>query len=464
MSLLDGSMFPPFDGMAMNLDVGDAMSQSFAPAPVQALAPVAQTQLSANSMPGAGGDGDQGYSPADDTPNPVSCPGPLAISKVGASGAAAASGGSNPINPGNPLTEFTKRRGWTMRVVEELQDLLQILDTNGRIKHVSASVKRLLGYDPPDVIDSFLKDLIHLDDQGVFISELNESIATGTTLRLFYRVRRKDGTYAIFETIGHAHIAAAKFAPNPNNKSPFCQAIFLMSRTYPTKNSRFLDSFLEHKIENERLMRRIAELKREEAEEVADESQKAWRQSQEGRSDITVSEDAGLAGGTTPFYPALANQDISSDTASISSSLTRENLEGVAGRRPDSIREKMARYEGAPHVETIERLTGLRYLEGERGLGLSSGNASPTLIRGDAGIAIPMDRDPRTGEKKKKIKVAEEYVCTDCGTLESPEWRKGPSGPKTLCNACGLRWAKNQKKEKNKTNGGGGQQEVDIMG
>ncbi len=23
------------------------------------------------------------------------------------------------------------------------------------------------------------------------------------------------------------------------------------------------------------------------------------------------------------------------------------------------------------------------------------------------------------------------------GTLDSPEWRKGPSGPKTLCNACG---------------------------
>lgn len=39
------------------------------------------------------------------------------------------------------------------------------------------------------------------------------------------------------------------------------------------------------------------------------------------------------------------------------------------------------------------------------------------------------------------------HVCTDCGTTESPEWRKGPSGPKTLCNACGLRWAKKNRKE-----------------
>lgn len=28
------------------------------------------------------------------------------------------------------------------------------------------------------------------------------------------------------------------------------------------------------------------------------------------------------------------------------------------------------------------------------------------------------------------------------GTVESPEWRKGPDGPKSLCNACGLRYAK----------------------
>lgn len=75
----------------------------------------------------------------------------------------------------------------------------------------------------------------------------------------------------------------------------------------------------------------------------------------------------------------------------------------------------MARYEGASHTDTIEMLTGLRYVEGERSRGITTGNSSPTLVKGDVGIAIPIDRDPRTGEKKKKLKVAEEYVCTDCG-------------------------------------------------
>lgn len=36
-------------------------------------------------------------------------------------------------------------------------------------------------------------------------------------------------------------------------------------------------------------------------------------------------------------------------------------------------------------------------------------------------------------------------MCRDCGTVDSPEWRKGPDGPKSLCNACGLRWAKKAK-------------------
>ncbi|KAF7549813.1 hypothetical protein G7Z17_g6137 [Cylindrodendrum hubeiense] len=362
-------------------------------------------------------------------------------------------GSFGPLNlmTGNTLTEFTKRRNWPAKVVEEIKDFLQILNTDGRIKYASPSITSVTGYSTEEIQDVFLKDLIHPDDQGVFVAELNESIASGNPLRMFYRFKKKDGEYAIFETVGHAHIAGAKFAPNPNNQSPFCQAVFMMSRPYPTKNAGLLDSFLEHKIENERLKRRIAELRQEEEAETS-EAQKQWVQSQEGRSDVTPSENTEGSSGT--FHRTEGNDQLSeADRNALNIALTRENLEGAAaGSRPDSLRDKMARYEGASHTDTIEMLTGLRYIEGERSRGITTGNASPTLIKGDAGIAIPMDRDPRTGEKKKKLKTSEEYVCTDCGTLDSPEWRKGPSGPKTLCNACGLRWAKKEKKRNNLNN------------
>ncbi|GAN07076.1 hypothetical protein MAM1_0147d06566 [Mucor ambiguus] len=37
---------------------------------------------------------------------------------------------------------------------------------------------------------------------------------------------------------------------------------------------------------------------------------------------------------------------------------------------------------------------------------------------------------------------AERGPCTQCRTMNTPLWRRGPSGHKTLCNACGLKWAK----------------------
>ncbi|CVL07684.1 uncharacterized protein FMAN_14562 [Fusarium mangiferae] len=36
--------------------------------------------------------------------------------------------------------------------------------------------------------------------------------------------------------------------------------------------------------------------------------------------------------------------------------------------------------------------------------------------------------------------------CTSCRTEETPRWREGPAGPRTLCNFCGLLYAKRQQK------------------
>lgn len=36
--------------------------------------------------------------------------------------------------------------------------------------------------------------------------------------------------------------------------------------------------------------------------------------------------------------------------------------------------------------------------------------------------------------------------CTDCHTTRTPLWRGGPAGPRSLCNACGIRYRKTKKR------------------
>ncbi|XP_062230236.1 GATA transcription factor 15-like [Phragmites australis] len=36
--------------------------------------------------------------------------------------------------------------------------------------------------------------------------------------------------------------------------------------------------------------------------------------------------------------------------------------------------------------------------------------------------------------------------CANCGTTSTPLWRNGPRGPKSLCNACGIRFKKEERR------------------
>ena len=44
--------------------------------------------------------------------------------------------------------------------------------------------------------------------------------------------------------------------------------------------------------------------------------------------------------------------------------------------------------------------------------------------------------------KRRKGVGNQQKDCANCHTRVTPEWRRGPSGQRDLCNSCGLRWAK----------------------
>ncbi|CAM6059336.1 unnamed protein product [Sphagnum tenellum] len=50
------------------------------------------------------------------------------------------------------------------------------------------------------------------------------------------------------------------------------------------------------------------------------------------------------------------------------------------------------------------------------------------------------NRKAKQSRKSSSQQDGEVLRCTHCQTQRTPQWRTGPMGPKTLCNACGVRY------------------------
>jgi len=67
----------------------------------------------------------------------------------------------------------------------------------------------------------------------------------------------------------------------------------------------------------------------------------------------------------------------------------------------------------------------------------------------------PVNDEDSKSQKKRKRQISNtnrNLHCHMCGVTETPEWRRGPAGDHTLCNACGLHYAKSIKKQKKTRN------------
>ncbi|KAJ1691996.1 hypothetical protein LUZ63_016151 [Rhynchospora breviuscula] len=53
-------------------------------------------------------------------------------------------------------------------------------------------------------------------------------------------------------------------------------------------------------------------------------------------------------------------------------------------------------------------------------------------------VSVPKKKKHRVPSKVQKEKA--QRRCTHCLSNKTPQWREGPMGPKTLCNACGVRF------------------------
>ncbi|KAJ7632975.1 white collar photoreceptors-like protein [Roridomyces roridus] len=294
--------------------------------------------------------------------------------------------------------EFGKRKRWADLVVNELVDvLLLVLSSTGKILFCGAGLQTLLGWKNTDLIDFDFIDLLNASDKEGFKNAFKISLVTGSPMPSCYvRIRSASSTISslappaceepLFELNGRPQMIEAH-----DNAAVPMQVFFAMAKPHPVKTVEMLDTFIDLQEESERLQARVAELRA-----------RAPRPSAASPASSSTSNSMYA---TTSMVPTGTSHILHAYDTGLGddSDLRNQPIPGSAG-----------------HLE-------------------SSGKNGP-------------DDEDGAGRKKKAQKkgapTTEQYVCVTCGRTESPEWRKGPSGPKTLCNACGLRWAKQSKVHK----------------
>merc|ERR1719282_1444500 len=55
---------------------------------------------------------------------------------------------------------------------------------------------------------------------------------------------------------------------------------------------------------------------------------------------------------------------------------------------------------------------------------------------------------PGCSQLTRSSSADSDSLCVLCGTDDTPRWRKGPAGSKSLCNACGLHYQTMMRKER----------------
>ncbi|KAJ5823540.1 PAS fold-3 [Penicillium robsamsonii] len=327
--------------------------------------------------------------------------------------------------------------GWTERVLDEMKDMLLLLTPQGRIIYATPSCKNITGRVAKQLEGSLLEQYIHGDDQPIFQRDLDESVAANQSFRTHLRFQKANSTYCLIEAYGHPHLANQDEhqAGRTMSVNGPCTGFFLVCRPYLNKVSRVLDSFLEHKIENARLIQQIAKLKQEEDEDAIATRLPYSMRDPDTRPPVTDNQ-----GQQATRSGELSSDPDTTDTVGLNSDESDTGQSTSYYPKPPNAPEVYS------HIDGIEVITGLNYAEGERSQGLSTGVSRGRLVHCNIDIttAADQERNAQEGDRRKRLKA--QHVCSDCGTADSPEWRKGPNGPKTLCNACGLRWSKKEKK------------------
>ena len=385
-------------------------------------------------------------------------------------------------------------------LLENSDDVIHVLSLKGLFLYLSPACRRILEYEPSELVGAALSSVCHPSDIVPVTRELKDS-SSGSSVSVVFRIRRKRSGYVWFESHGSLHTEQGKGR----------KCIILVGRERPVyalgkdqimsaSSSGIGEHELWTKMSTSGMFLFVSSnvrslLDRQPDELVGTNIQNLMRQDSRPEFERVLS--IALAGrqasvkhemtnrkgqviqAFTWLYPGDAMEGqkptfLIAQTRLIKyhrgarGSISRHDIiAGSIGSGSPALERTPASgtsYESSMYVSTIGHPTTHG---GQDGLALGRQDAS---LASEDNVFDELKTTRSTSwqfelrqmEKRNRI-LAEEVQnlvsakkkrkrrrgagllqkdCANCHTKHTPEWRRGPSGNRDLCNSCGLRWAK----------------------
>lgn len=295
----------------------------------------------------------------------------------------------------NVISHFSSSKDGYSKLLDEIEDFVHVVSGNGTVYFASMSVLKLLGQSQEDVVGTNLFDMIHQNDRETARKYIDESIAKSSEFIMYIRYLCLSGTTKLCEVKGKPYIynnvhgnSTHKLDDSSSGAQNGEHVAILCAREYCTGGTQAIDSIVGLQIEGLQFERRLEQMLVERGMDVGQ-------------------------------HPLLS-PDACVDMVAVSNSHDNDFGDDFTDAFLFSVQGDHAQ-PGAPLID-------LRMV-------------------GDGKQDTQAVQHPEKEKKVRKRKtVHTDMFCLQCGTTKSPEWRAGPEGPKTLCNACGLAYYKRNKK------------------
>jgi diguanylate cyclase (GGDEF)-like protein/PAS domain S-box-containing protein len=86
-------------------------------------------------------------------------------------------------------------------MVQNALDIIAVVELDGTIRYVSPSVRRLLDYEPHEVVGSKIHELVHRDDASAVRDALRVSSLPGSMAKVEARLRHRSGQWRMIEAV-----------------------------------------------------------------------------------------------------------------------------------------------------------------------------------------------------------------------------------------------------------------------